>query len=133
MTPRQIAVAVVVQEGRVLVGQRALDAREAPGRAEFPGGKIEPHESAAEAAARECLEETGVAVRVLERVYQAVVRDAHPPARITFHWATPLDPMATPKPPFVWVPIPDLPTRSFPAANAPVLAMLGREPPPEGR
>lgn len=125
--------AVVVHEGRVLVGQRAADARDEPGRAEFPGGKIEPHESAAAAAARECLEETGVAVRVLEQAHKAVLREAQPTLWITFHWATPLDPMATPKPPFVWVPIPELSARSFPAANAPVLAMLGREPPPEGR
>ena len=121
---RQIAVAVVVHEGRVLVGQRAEDAAEQPGRAEFPGGKIEPHETSAGAAMRECLEESGVPIRVLERTFEVVLEEEQPPVWITFHWATPLDPSAPPKRPFVWVPIPTLPHLNFPRANALVLGIL---------
>lgn len=119
---RRIAVAVVVHAGCVLVGRRADDAAEQPGRAEFPGGTIEPHETSAAAAQRECFEETGVVIRVLERAVE--VAAAGPPVAITFHWATPLDPVAPPRPPFAWVPIAELTRLDFPAANAPVLTML---------
>ncbi len=121
-----IAVAVVVHDGKVLVGLRAGDAAEEPGRAEFPGGKIEPHESVAAAAARECLEETGVAVRMLDRPCVSVPQQA-PLRTIFFHWAAPLDATVPPQPPFEWVPIDALSTRRFPAANDTVLAMLRAE------
>ena len=60
-----IAAAVVLHEGRVLVQTRA------PGTAwsghwEFPGGKLEPGEDAATAAVRECREELGLDITVLE-------------------------------------------------------------------
>lgn len=127
MTFRRIAVAVVVHAGRVLVGRRADDAAEQPGRAEFPGGKTELHETSEGAAMRECLEEAGIAIRVLERTFAVVLQEATPPLWITFHWATPLDPEAAPRPPFAWVPISELPHLNFPLANAPVLGILGRE------
>ena len=121
-----IAVAVVVHDGTVLVGRRADDALEEPGRAEFPGGKVEPHESAAEAAARECLEETGVAVRMLDRPCTVVA--GQPPLRtISFHWAAPLDPGVPPRPPFAWLTIAELSRCRFPAANDTVLAILRAE------
>ena len=121
-----VAVAVVVHDGAVLVGLRADDAPEEPGRAEFPGGKVEPHERPAEAAARECLEETGIAVRMLDRPCTVIARQ--PPLRtISFHWAAPLDAGAAPRPPFAWLPIAELSRRRFPAANDAVLAMLRAE------
>ena len=126
MTFRQIAVAVVVHEGQVLVGRRSDDAAEQPGRAEFPGGKVEPHETSAAAALRECLEEAGIAIRPLERTFGVVLQEATPPLWITFHWATPLDPEAPPRSPFAWVPISALPHLNFPPANAPVLGILER-------
>ena len=58
--PTVVAVAVVLSTGRVLVGKRRDDAADAPGRDEFPGGKVEAGDSAELAAARECLEESGV-------------------------------------------------------------------------
>ena len=127
MTVRQVAVAVVVHEGRVLVGRRADDAAEQPGRAEFPGGKVEPHETSDGAALRECVEEAGIAIRLLERRFEVVLEEATPPVWITFHWATPVDPRSPPSPPFAWVPISELPRLKFPIANAPVLDFLGRE------
>ncbi len=127
MTPRRIAVAVVVHAGRVLVGRRADDATEQPGRAEFPGGAVESHETSAAAALRECLEEAGIAIRVLGRAVEVAAVDARPPVAITFHWAAPLDPAAPPRPPFAWVPIPGLPGLDFPPANAGVLGMLASD------
>jgi 8-oxo-dGTP diphosphatase len=55
-----VALAVVTAPVGVLVGRR----RDGVPQWVFPGGKVEPGESAALAAARECLEETGLEVRV---------------------------------------------------------------------
>ena len=124
---RPIAVAVVVDAGCVLVGRRPAGAAEAAGFDEFPGGKVEPNESVAEAAARECLEETGVAVRMLDRTATVASTQTVPARTIVFQWATPLGTAVPPRPPFAWVPIAELPTRRFPAANAAVLTILRRD------
>jgi 8-oxo-dGTP diphosphatase len=62
-----IVAAVIVTDGRVLGCQRSTPP-EAAGKWEFPGGKVEPGESDAEALVRECREELGVRVEVGERV-----------------------------------------------------------------
>ena len=54
-----IGVAVVEHGGRYLVGVRSED-RTLSGKAEFPGGKCEPHESPMSCAVRECKEEAGI-------------------------------------------------------------------------
>lgn len=60
--PRVSARAVVVdQDGRVLLVRHSAEGREFH---VLPGGRVEPGETAAEAAAREVLEETGRRVRV---------------------------------------------------------------------
>ena len=63
--PIECAGAVVHDgEGRLLLVRRAHEPGQ--GRWSLPGGRIEPGESAAEAAAREVLEETGLVVEVGE-------------------------------------------------------------------
>lgn len=57
----EIALAVIVEGGRVLVARRGEG--HLAGTWEFPGGKIETGESAEDAARRECAEELGVSVR----------------------------------------------------------------------
>ena len=59
--------AAIVHDGRVLACERAAPP-EAAGRWEFPGGKVEPGETDAQALARECAEELGVRVAVGVRV-----------------------------------------------------------------
>ncbi len=59
--------AVIIRDGRVLACERSAPP-EVAGRWEFPGGKVEPGESDAQALARECAEELGVRVEVGERV-----------------------------------------------------------------
>ena len=66
-SPRVIVAAIIVMDGRVLACERSAPP-EVAGRWEFPGGKVEPGESDAEALVRECAEELGVRVEVGERV-----------------------------------------------------------------
>ncbi|MBL8833411.1 MAG: NUDIX hydrolase [Rhodospirillales bacterium] len=58
LQPRPAAIAVVRHEGRFLLVRRANPPD--PGRWGFPGGKVEPGETVADAAVRELAEETGV-------------------------------------------------------------------------
>lgn len=124
VAPTAIAVAVVTDGEMVLVGRRGDDAREAPGCAEFPGGKQESGEDPAAAAARECFEETGIEVAVgaeITRV-RAVGRDGA--IEITFLEATPVDRGAVPRVPFGWVNRAELAGLRFPAANGTIVARL---------
>jgi 8-oxo-dGTP diphosphatase len=66
-SPKVIVAAVIVTDGRVLACERSAPP-EAAGRWEFPGGKVEPGETDAEALVRECAEELGVRIAVGERV-----------------------------------------------------------------
>ena len=66
-SPRVIVAAVIVMHGRVLACERSAPP-EVAGRWEFPGGKVEPGETDAQALARECAEELGVRVEVGARV-----------------------------------------------------------------
>ena len=66
----QVAAGVLWHEGRVLLGER----RRPPGRWEFPGGKVEPGESAPQCLVRELREELGIEVRVGRLI--AEVREA---------------------------------------------------------
>lgn len=120
----RIAVAVVVSAGRVLVGRRASDAVDAPGRDEFPGGKVEPGESIEDAAARECLEESGVEIVVGARLDLVSAASSAGAIEIHFHAARPADPGVIPTRPFAWIPIADVARCSFPKPNAGIVARL---------
>jgi len=125
---RAIAVAVVVENGTVLVGTRASDAVDAPGLHEFPGGLVEPGESPAEAAARECLEETGVAIAVGDLLATTTAPSSRGEVAILFFGCRPVDGAAA-RPPFRWIPLRALASCDFPAANRPVVArLLGNAP-----
>jgi len=82
-------VAAVIQrpDGRFLLGQRPAGKVYA-GYWEFPGGKIEPGEAAADALRRELDEELGIAA---DRVYPWITRDydyAHAAVRLRFFRVT---------------------------------------------
>lgn len=52
--------ALLLRDGRVLLGLRALHKRLAPGRWDLPGGHVEPGETPEQALWRELAEETGI-------------------------------------------------------------------------
>ena len=66
-TPRRLllvaACALVDADGRVLIAQRP-EGKQLAGLWEFPGGKVEPGETAAEAVVRELAEELGVTTQI---------------------------------------------------------------------
>ncbi len=62
-----MAVAVLERDGRILIGQRKLGSRHAL-KWEFPGGKVEPGETAQGALARELREELAIQAAVGEEL-----------------------------------------------------------------
>ncbi len=79
-----VAVGVLrAPDGRVLLAQRKAGT-DAAGFWEIPGGQIDPGENAAQAAARELLEEVGV--RALELAPWRVYEHDFPSKRVRLHW-----------------------------------------------
>jgi 8-oxo-dGTP diphosphatase len=80
----RVAAAVLVREdGKVLLAQR-LPGTPYPGYWEFPGGKLEPSESARDALVRELDEELGIAVT--RAVPWLVQRYVYPHAHVELHF-----------------------------------------------
>lgn len=119
-----IAIAVVIDAGLALVGRRAADAADAAGMHEFPGGKVEPGESAAAAASRETLEEAGISIRVGPLLARGSTASSRGPVELLFFRASPHAPVPSPRPPFAWIPVAHLRTLRFPAANHAVVELL---------
>lgn len=99
-----------------------------PGVWEFPGGKCEPGETPAEATARECLEEVGLAVMVgrLDRT----TRFRYPHGFVELHYfhcaPEPADAEPAAGSGFRWVAARDLLALRFPPANEALIAELAR-------
>jgi 8-oxo-dGTP diphosphatase len=61
-------VGAAILDGDRLLAARRLEPPELAGGWELPGGKVDPGETDEEALVRECREELGVVIRLLERV-----------------------------------------------------------------
>jgi 8-oxo-dGTP diphosphatase len=118
-----IAIAVVEHEGRFLIGQRPEGVPLA-GYWEFPGGKIEPGETAEAAAVRECLEETGLAVQAVSRYPTHSEHYEHGAFELHFIACRPALPEFTLNGRFHWVERSDLADYEFPAGNRMIIAAL---------
>lgn len=123
-SPIEIAVAVLLHQGCVLVGCRN-DSLHA-GYWEFPGGKVEPGELPRAAAERECREETGLEAAQMQ--FWREIKHHYPQrdVRLCFFRGVPADPKRTPHPPFRWVSCDALADYQFLEANAPIIAALCR-------
>lgn len=121
--PTMIAVAVVEDNGQFLVGLRP-DGVALAGFNEFPGGKVEPGEIPAHAAARECLEETGLDVEVVDDFPEHVHEYQHDRVRLLFFHCRLKQADVRPHVPFRWVERAELGSLRFPAGNDAMLALL---------
>ncbi len=124
----RVGVAIVIEGDRVLIGIRPPDVPLA-GLAEFPGGKCDPEESAVACAVRECAEETGAIVEPVALV--ACEEHTYPHATVAIEFwecqlaaQQPVRNVSFPSPPHRWIPLSELGTLEFPAANAAVIACL---------
>jgi mutator protein MutT len=126
--PVRVAIGVVRAGDSYLVGRRGPDSP-MPGVAEFPGGKCLLHESLEACVLRECLEETGLEVRILQRLTENLHTYPHGRILLTFFLCEPVT-QCEPRAPFRWVPRQELPELTFPDGNHAVLDQLIR--PPDG-
>ena len=119
----EVAAGVVrdVGRGRVLVAQRPLGVHQG-GLWEFPGGKLEPHETVCEALKRELWEEIGIQVHASTPLITLV--HAYPDRLVRLHVREVLDFSGEPRglegQPVQWVSPLDLDQYAFPAANVPI-------------
>jgi 8-oxo-dGTP diphosphatase len=82
-----VVAAIVTRDDRVLACRRNAD-REAGGLWEFPGGKVEPGESATAALEREIFEELGVGIRVGELLHRSSTPLNGRLVDLSCYWAT---------------------------------------------
>lgn len=122
MTPTAVAIGIVEHAGRFLVGVRQ-PGQAMPGRAEFPGGKLEPGETVEQAVCREVWEETGLRVRPTDWRREVEHHYPHGWVRLTFVRCL-IDGPGEPHAPFRWVSREELTHLPFPPANEEVLRDL---------
>ncbi|WP_250846909.1 (deoxy)nucleoside triphosphate pyrophosphohydrolase [Aquisphaera insulae] len=123
--PTGVGIGLIQRAGRYYV-QRRPEGTVYAGYWEFPGGKCEPGETPEQAVARECLEETGLAVAVSRLRHVIEHRYPHGLVRLHVFDCEPVDPRAEPAQTheFRWVHPRELETLRFPEANEPVLREL---------
>jgi len=126
-----IAAALVWRDGRLLIGRRPSEGL-LGGLWEFPGGKVEEGETLAAAAAREVLEETGLAIEVRD-LFRSV-EHAYTHFSITLHAFHARVRSGRLRARGVrglrFVRVADLPRYAFPRANRRILDDLTAEGPP---
>jgi mutator protein MutT len=121
--PSRIAIAVVQWQERFLVGRRPSGVPLA-GYWEFPGGKLEAGESPAEAAVRECWEETGIPVMVVGQYLTERVHYPHGELVLEFLACVPVTTDRPPHAPYQWVERAALKKLLFPDGNRRLLDRL---------
>ncbi|TAN08773.1 MAG: 8-oxo-dGTP diphosphatase MutT [Rhodanobacteraceae bacterium] len=122
----EVAAGVLIDaRGRVLLQQR-LPGKHLAGLWEFPGGKLEPGENAAQALARELDEELGIAVLVatplISLTWDYPEKTVHLHAFQVTAWRGEV--RARENNPLRWVAIPDMDTSVMPPADVPIVAAV---------
>jgi 8-oxo-dGTP diphosphatase len=122
---KTIGIAVVEHEGRYLVGIRGPEGP-LPGYAEFPGGKCDRDESPAGTAIRECFEETGLRVEIVEPLLEREFDYPHGRVDLRFFLCRPTtgSNVSDLRGTFRWAGATELARLTFPEANGPVIDKL---------
>lgn len=125
--PVPIGVAVVEHQGRYLIGFRPEGVPLA-GYAEFPGGKCQAGETPGLCAARECLEETGLEVRVVDLLMHRQFTYPHGTFDLHFWLCRPTARaiVGQDHKGYRWVWAKELKSLQFPEANLPLIEALTR-------
>jgi len=128
--PTRVGIGLIARDGRYLI-RRRLEGQAMAGCWEFPGGKCEPGEPPESATARECREETGMAVTVGRLTRRVVHRYPHGLVELSYYECAAASPEAGPAADsgFVWVEAGALAGYRFPEANEAVIADLARRGP----
>ena len=127
---QEIAVAVVQADEYFLIGMRP-EGVVLSGYHEFPGGKVRPHETPAEAAARETLEETRLVVVVTQELLRQAFQYEHGAVQLHFWLANPArwttgESLPVVAAPFQWIGRSELDQLHFPDGNRQLLQLLRR-------
>ncbi|MEX0585056.1 MAG: NUDIX domain-containing protein [Pirellulales bacterium] len=120
-----IGIAVVEHVKQFLIGVRGNDGPLA-GCAEFPGGKCRPGEAPAACAVRECEEETGLRVSIVEPLFHGPYDYPHALVDLHFFLCRPTnaDHVHSRQERFEWIAPGQLAELKFPPANRPVIELL---------
>ena len=122
---KKIAIAVVEDNGRFLVGPRCSD-DSLNGLNEFPGGKVELGETVVAAAIRECNEEAGIEVRAVGFYPMTIHHYDHVSVELNFVACVPVG-RAELQNEFRWIERELLAEYAFPEGNAEILATLANQ------
>lgn len=121
---QQIGIGIIREDGKYVVGVRATTTA-LPGFAEFPGGKREGEEAIEETVRRECLEETGLEVDVVQLFSLTTFDYPHSNLELHFYLCRPKSGSRSDLAGnFRWVEKWELAALQFPPANAEVLQRL---------
>ena len=125
--PEITVVAAIIRDRRDrLCLSRRPEHKHQGGLWEFPGGKVEEGEPLERALARELDEELGM--KAVRSQPFMTVRHRYPDLRVTLHFrevtAYTGEPHGREGQPVEWVPLQELSSRQFPAANQPVVTAL---------
>lgn len=125
MERKTIGIAIVEHNGRYLVGTRGPDGP-LPEFAEFPGGKSHADETPAGTAIRECFEETGLRVDIIEPLLEREFDYPHGRVDLRFFLCRPAPGSDTTqlRGSFRWVDADALVRLQFPEANGPIVNRL---------
>ncbi|MEM1109841.1 MAG: 8-oxo-dGTP diphosphatase MutT [Planctomycetota bacterium] len=131
----QVAVGVVMKQQldedgwQVLISQRS-DKQVLGGLWEFPGGKLEPGESAEACVTRELREELGITVRPTAKIDPIEHRYDHAHVFIQPFYCEHIgdeQPQAVEVADWKWIAVDDLGEVTFPPANAPLITQIKRD------
>ncbi len=121
-----VAAAVILDDlQRCLISYRRSDQHQGD-LWEFPGGKLEPEESAEQALVRELQEELGIIVEVGKHLRREQHDYSDKSVELTFFEVTQWqgDPVGREGQPLKWVSLSELQAEQFPAGNRSLVAQL---------